>query len=191
MRMFCCRKNASAAALRSDGFRGRRSTSDEENSREEAGPWLFPQKRLEILGRHRKKGRSARQAKSRAKRTVYGLPCSSSGQAHSPLPGSVRQSSFPFPPGDRRLPRKAHCRNFPSGNGIFKRKKGRVMSAALKRRKAPDCRSLSKDNLGIGLLSHVKMRSIMGDEALNFRVRNGIGCTRFSMDTKEIFQIYN
>ena len=70
------------------------------------------------------------------------------------------------------------------------------MSAALKRRKAPDCRSLSKDNLGIGLLSHVKMRSIMGDEALNrsimgdealnFRVRNGIGCTRFSMDTKEI-----
>ena len=45
----------------------------------------------------------------------------------------------------------------------------------------------SKDNLGIGLLSHVKMRSIMGDEALNFRVRNGIGCTRFSMDTKEIF----
>ena len=47
-------------------------------------------------------------------------------------------------------------------------------------------RSLSKDNLGIGLLSHVKMRSIMGDEALNFRVRNGIGCTRFSMDTKEI-----
>ena len=45
-----------------------------------------------------------------------------------------------------------------------------------------------RDNAGIGLLSHVKMRSIMGDEALNFRVRNGIGCTRFSMDTKEIFQ---
>ena len=45
-----------------------------------------------------------------------------------------------------------------------------------------------KKNAGIGLLSHVKMRSIMGDEALNFRVRNGIGCTRFSMDTKEIFQ---
>ena len=52
-------------------------------------------------------------------------------------------------------------------------------------------KSLSKDNLGIGLLSHVKVRSIMGDEALNFRVRNGIGCTRFSMDTKEIFKIYN
>ena len=49
-------------------------------------------------------------------------------------------------------------------------------------------RSLSKDNLGIVLLSHVLMRCIMGDEALYFRVRNGIGCTRFSMDTKEIFQ---
>ena len=29
-----------------------------------------------------------------------------------------------------------------------------------------------------------KMRSIMGDEALNFRVRNGIGCTLSSMNTK-------
>ena len=26
----------------------------------------------------------------------------------------------------------------------------------------------------------------MGDEALNFRVRNGFGCTRLSLDTKEI-----
>ena len=66
------------------------------------------------------------------------------------------------------------------------------MSAALKRRKAPYFRSLSKDNLGIGLLSHVKMRSIMGDEALNFRVRNGIGCTRFSMDAKtNSINLYN
>ena len=38
-------------------------------------------------GAGRKKGRSARQAKSRAKRTVHGLPCSPSGQAYSPLPG--------------------------------------------------------------------------------------------------------
>ena len=49
-------------------------------------------------------------------------------------------------------------------------------------------RSLSKRSARLCLLSHVKVRSIMGDEALNFRVRNGIGCTRFSMDTKEIFQ---
>ncbi len=25
----------------------------------------------------------------------------------------------------------------------------------------------------------------MGDEALNYRVRNGVGCTRLSLDTKE------
>ena len=31
----------------------------------------------------------------------------------------------------------------------------------------------------------------MGDEALNCRVRNGIGCTRFSMDTKEMSEMYN
>ena len=68
-----------------------------------------------------------------------------------------------------------------SESGSFRRHEG------IKRRKAPEQEPF-KDYLGIGLLSHVKMRSIMGDEALNFRVRNGIGCTRFSMDTKEIFQ---
>ena len=26
-----------------------------------------------------------------------------------------------------------------------------------------------------------KLRSIIGEEALNFRVRNGFGCTRFSL----------
>ncbi len=43
-------------------------------------------------------------------------------------------------------------------------------------------------NLGNYLLSHMKICSIIGEKELNFRVRNGIGCTRFSMDTKEIFQ---
>ena len=74
------------------------------------------------------------------------------------------------------------------GRSTDETRKGRDNARGFKRRKAPENRSLSKDNLGIGLLSHVKMRSIMGDEALNFRVRNGIGCTRFSMDAKEIFQ---
>ena len=74
------------------------------------------------------------------------------------------------------------------GRSTDETRKGRDSARGFKRRKAPENRSLSKDNLGIGLLSHVKMRSIMGDEALNFRVRNGIGCTRFSMDAKEIFQ---
>ena len=42
-----------------------------------------------------------------------------------------------------------------------------------------------KENLGVDLLSHARIRSIMGDEALNYRVRNGVGCTRLSLDTKE------
>ena len=50
----------------------------------------------------------------------------------------------------------------------------------------PSYDDLSKENLGIGLLSHTKVCSIMGDEELDCRVRNGIGYTLFSMDTKEI-----
>ena len=42
-----------------------------------------------------------------------------------------------------------------------------------------------KKALGVDLLSHARVRSIMGDEALNYRVRNGVGCTRLSMDAKE------
>ena len=61
----------------------------------------------------------------------------------------------------------------------------------IKKRKAIQLDSLSKDNLGIGLLSHTKVCSIMGDEELDCRVRNGIGYTLFSMDTKEISKIYN
>ena len=45
--------------------------------------------------------------------------------------------------------------------------------------------SLSKENLGIGLLSHTRICSIMGDEELDCRVRNGIGYTLFSMDTSK------
>ena len=52
----------------------------------------------------------------------------------------------------------------------------------------PSDDDLSKENLGIGLLSHTKVCSIMGDEELDCRVRNGIGYTLFSMDTKEIFK---
>ena len=41
---------------------------------------------------------------------------------------------------------------------------------------------------GSGLLSHMTLCSIIGEEELNCRVRNGIGCTLFSMAAK-IFQI--
>ncbi len=39
---------------------------------------------------------------------------------------------------------------------------------------------------GVVLLSHTRVCSIMGDEELDYRVRNGIGYTLFSMDTREI-----
>ena len=40
-------------------------------------------------------------------------------------------------------------------------------------------------NLGNDLLSHMKICSIIGEQELNFRVRNGIGCTLLSMVTKK------
>ena len=40
-----------------------------------------------------------------------------------------------------------------------------------------------------GLLSHMTLCSIIGDGELNFRVRNGIGCTLSSMAINEICQI--
>ena len=39
---------------------------------------------------------------------------------------------------------------------------------------------------GSGLLSHMTLCSIIGDGELNYRVRNGVGCTLSSMATKEI-----
>lgn len=43
---------------------------------------------------------------------------------------------------------------------------------------------LKKKSPGVGLLSHELPRSIIGDGGLNFRVRNGIGCTPSSMDAR-------
>ena len=43
---------------------------------------------------------------------------------------------------------------------------------------------------GSGLLSHMTLCSIIGDGELNFRVRNGVGCTLSSMATKEISGIF-
>ena len=48
----------------------------------------------------------------------------------------------------------------------------------------------SRTIFGSGLLSHMTLCSIIGDGELNFRVRNGVGCTLSSMATKEIRQIY-
>ena len=37
------------------------------------------------------------------------------------------------------------------------------------------------EKIGSFLLSRTKMSSIIGEEALNFRVRNGVGCIHFSV----------
>ena len=72
----------------------------------------------------------------------------------------------------------------------------------LQNKKSPAERGQKKDPLalraargsrtifGSGLLSHMTLCSIIGDGELNFRVRNGVGCTLSSMATKEIWQIY-
>ena len=51
--------------------------------------------------------------------------------------------------------------------------------------KAPASTAGAENNAGIGLLSHTRICSIMGDEELDCRVRNGIGYTLFSMDTSK------
>ena len=48
-------------------------------------------------------------------------------------------------------------------------------------------RGLSQTLFGNGLLSHMNLCSIIGDGELNFRVRNGVGCTLSSMAAKEIY----
>ena len=59
-------------------------------------------------------------------------------------------------------------------------------------KKAPEQNMLygaSMKNLGNYLLSHMKICSIIGEKELNFRVRNGIGCTLLSMVTKKYANI--
>ena len=58
---------------------------------------------------------------------------------------------------------------------------------AKKRLRSIICSTESLKILGGGLLSHMKICSIIGDKELNFRVRNGIGCTLFSMATKKFW----
>lgn len=99
---------------------------------------------------------------------AYGLTeCRSSG-----LPASC--SLFTSPGPACRLPNK----KIPGGAGTKK--------DPLALRAARGSRTI----FGSGLLSHMTLCSIIGDGELNFRVRNGVGCTLSSMATKEIWQIY-
>ena len=79
--------------------------------------------------------------------------------------------------------------NFPKKRTKAPRRHGTCTGLLNEERPSDD--DLPKENLGIGLLSHTRVCSIMGDEELDCRVRNGIGYTLFSMDTKEIFKMYN
>ena len=56
----------------------------------------------------------------------------------------------------------------------------------LKREPPPEGDNLSGavEEFGSFLLSRAKMRSIIGEEELNCRVRNGIGCTLYSVAAK-------
>lgn len=65
--------------------------------------------------------------------------------------------------GESRAPRR---------DGGHKKREGPILEPSLER------------SLGVVLLSHVRMRSIIDDGELNCRVRNGIGCTLSSMNAK-------
>ena len=60
-------------------------------------------------------------------------------------------------------------------------------------REAPPCAESGEGGFraifGSGLLSHMTLCSIIGEEELNYRVRNGIGCTLFSMAAKKFGKI--
>ena len=62
-----------------------------------------------------------------------------------------------------------------------------INAVLLKRQSAPGIISWGAFviNVGAGLRSHTRICSIIGDEGLNFRVRNGAGCAPFSMDANK------
>ena len=117
------------------------------------------------------------------------------------LPSSHRPSGKSFWKGGARGGRTFFQKGFPPRKlfflHIFRR-----LPAVPKTKKSPTERGQKKDPLalraargsrtifGSGLLSHMTLCSIIGDGELNFRVRNGVGCTLSSMATKEIWQIY-
>ena len=122
--------------------------------------------------------------------------------ALSPLPARRQQPCRPVPT-DRAIPPSLPDRDsLPADDQ-------RRPSARSRRQQAPQAKKaarggrINKEPLarnaargsgtifGSGLLSHMTLCSIIGDGELNFRVRNGVGCTLSSMATKEILSKYN
>ena len=122
---------------------------------------------------------SEHRASARGKGGDSGVWKGASKGGNAPITG-------PFPPpgghGGESRGRKGIKRRplFPkgTGNGSVKEKASALAEAF-------------QINLGVVLLSHTRVCSIMGDEELDYRVRNGIGYTLFSMDTKEMSKMYN
>ena len=118
--------------------------------------------------------------------------------ALSPLPAGWQQPCRPVPLTGRASP--PPCR----AEGSLLADDCRRPSARSRRQQAPPTKKaasggrINKEPLarnaargsgtifGSGLLSHMTLCSIIGDGELNFRVRNGVGCTLSSMATKEI-----
>ena len=59
-----------------------------------------------------------------------------------------------------------------------------VFGIGAQKREGSEMEPSLERSLGVVLLSHVRMRSIIDDGELNCRVRNGIGCTLSSMNAK-------
>ena len=80
------------------------------------------------------------------------------------------------------------------GAGGSRRCKQKKRPVGPHKNKEPLARNAARGSgtiFGSGLLSHMTLCSIIGDGELNFRVRNGVGCTLSSMATKEILSKYN
>ena len=83
---------------------------------------------------------------------------------------------------------KGQTRQGQRGEGTDGREcvRGRGREKITKKAPALEAAGAFRAIFGSGLLSHMTLCSIIGDGELNYRVRNGVGCTLSSMATKEI-----
>ena len=86
-----------------------------------------------------------------------------------------------------RKKRRKRRRNAPARNERPRgRERGAKGNEEMKKARALEAAGAFRAIFGSGLLSHMTLCSIIGDGELNYRVRNGVGCTLSSMATKEI-----
>ena len=123
----------------------------------------------------------------------FGHPASPQG-----LPSSHRPSDKSFWKGGVRGGRTFFPKRFPSpqafpvftSSGVCLPSPNKKIPGGAGTKKDPLALRAARGSrtiFGSGLLSHMTLCSIIGDGELNFRVRNGVGCTLSSMATKEIW----